>query len=151
MRRKDREIGYEETVKVLETAEYGVLSTVDALGNPYGVPMSFVFVDGCVYFHSAYKGHKIDNIRNNNRVCFSVTGKTEILPEKFTTNYESAIVFGFASETEGEEKYSALLAFITKYSSKSFLEGTEYIENMAERASVYKIIPVEITGKARRG
>lgn len=53
MRRKEKMISQEEVMEVLETAEYGVLSTVSGDGIPYGTPVNFVFMDGAIYFHCA--------------------------------------------------------------------------------------------------
>jgi nitroimidazol reductase NimA-like FMN-containing flavoprotein (pyridoxamine 5'-phosphate oxidase superfamily) len=64
LRRKDRAMAKEDTISILTTGKYGVLSTVDEIGQPYGVPLNYVFMDECIYFHAAYLGHKIDNIAN---------------------------------------------------------------------------------------
>ena len=70
MRKKNREISEDEALELLTRAEYGVLSTVDENGQPYGVPLNFCVVDGCIYFHCAVEGHKIDNIEQNSAVSF---------------------------------------------------------------------------------
>ncbi len=56
MRRIDREISEHEAVELLHKAEYGVLSTVDKSGQPYGVPLSYVYKDNAIYFHCAVDG-----------------------------------------------------------------------------------------------
>ncbi len=56
MRRKDRETSEEEACQLLAAGEYGVLSTVGADGEPYGVPLSYVYRDGEIFFHSAPEG-----------------------------------------------------------------------------------------------
>lgn len=43
MRRKDRKIETDEAIKILKTGEYGVLSTVDIDGYPYGVPINYIW------------------------------------------------------------------------------------------------------------
>ena len=43
LRRKDRGISHQEAVELLDKVEYGVLSTVDKNGQPYGVPLSYVY------------------------------------------------------------------------------------------------------------
>ena len=45
-------------------------------------------------FHSAKAGHKIDAIARDPRASFCVIGQDDVLPEKFTTRYRSAIAFG---------------------------------------------------------
>ncbi len=105
MRRKDRLADQEQTWRVLEQGEYGVLSTVSPEGQPYGVPLSYCLLDGALYFHCALAGHKLDNLAANHRVSFCVVGRTQLMPEKFATLYESVVVFGRASEAlEGEKR-----------------------------------------------
>ena len=53
MRRKDKEIGTDEAINLLAGCEYGVLSTVDSDGQPYGVPLNYAYKDNCIYFHKS--------------------------------------------------------------------------------------------------
>jgi uncharacterized protein len=150
IRRKDREISIREAIEILVSAEYGVLSTVDKDGQPYGVPLSYVYKNDSIYFHCALNGQKLDNITNNPRVSFCVVGKTKILPEKFATEYESAVAFGLASEVYGNERYNALLWLLEKYSPDFIEEGKQYIELKDKATKVFKIEISHVSGKARR-
>ena len=150
MRRKDRLITDAETFSILEKGEYGVLSTVSADKEPYGVPLNYCFMNECVYFHCAVDGRKVHNIINNPRVSFCVVGETEVLPDKFATNYESCIVQGLAAEISGEEKQSALEGLVHKYSAEFVAEGVKYIEKLKDKTRVFKISIESISGKARR-
>jgi nitroimidazol reductase NimA-like FMN-containing flavoprotein (pyridoxamine 5'-phosphate oxidase superfamily) len=150
IRRKDREISIQEAIKILDSAEYGVLSTVDKEGQPYGVPLSYVYRNSCIYFHCALIGQKLDNITNNPRVSFCVVGKTKILQDKFATEYESAIAFGLASEVYGNERYNALMWLLEKYSPDFIKEGKQYIELKDKSTKIIKIEISHISGKARR-
>ncbi len=59
MKRKDREISKADCEAVLRDAEYLVMATVDKENIPYAVPLSFVYFEGKIYFHSGMrKGHK---------------------------------------------------------------------------------------------
>ncbi len=150
IRRKDREISLANSVKLLTDAEYGVLSTVDAIGQPYGLPLNFVYKDNCIYFHCATVGHKLDNLNLNSKVSFCVVGQTKILPEEFATEYESAIIFGEALEVFDEEKYNALVYLVEKYSADFIKEGKQLIEAQDEQVRVIKISVKQITGKTRK-
>jgi uncharacterized protein len=150
MRRKDRMITDPEIFSILEKGEYGVLSSVSSNGEPYGVPLNYCLMDQCIYFHCAVEGRKINNINDNPKVSFCVVGKTEILPDKFGTNYESCIVQGSASESFGEEKQLALEGLIHKYSASFLSEGLKYIEKLRDKTRVFKISIESISGKARR-
>ncbi|WP_371362409.1 hypothetical protein SRRS_35600 [Sporomusa rhizae] len=94
MRLAKQELDSERTRRILETAFYGVLSTVSEDGMPYGVPLNHVLTDNKLYFHCAVKGHKLDNILHSSKACFTVVGDTKMLPEIFTAHFESVIAFG---------------------------------------------------------
>jgi nitroimidazol reductase NimA-like FMN-containing flavoprotein (pyridoxamine 5'-phosphate oxidase superfamily) len=147
MRRKDKQIDRDEALKLLAACEYGVLSTVDDDGQPYGVPLNYAYQDNCIYFHCARIGHKIDNIANNPRVSFCVVGDTKVLPADFSTNYESAIAFGTASEIQGTERYNALIWLLEKYSSDFMVEGKQFIKKEDKATKVIKIEIVHVSGK----
>ena len=150
IRRKDRAITQEESEALLIRAEYGVLSTVSKNGEPYGVPLNFCVIDGGIYFHCAVKGRKIDHIKHNTSVSFCVVGNTEVLPEKFGTKYESAIVTGEIEEVFDDEKQMALEGLLHKYSQDFFEKGLEYIQNLKEKTRVFKISIDHLSGKARK-
>lgn len=46
-------------------------------GAPYVVPLNYGYVDGRVLFHCALKGQKLDYLRANPRVCFTVGRQKE--------------------------------------------------------------------------
>ena len=150
MRRKDRMITNEETFSILDKGEYGILSTTSSNNEPYGVPVNYCIINECIYFHRALEGRKIDNINSNPNVSFCVVGKTEVLPDKFGTRYESCIVQGLASESFGEEKQLALEGLIHKYSENFISEGLEYIEKLKDKTRVFIISIESISGKARK-
>jgi nitroimidazol reductase NimA-like FMN-containing flavoprotein (pyridoxamine 5'-phosphate oxidase superfamily) len=150
IRRKDREIGNSEAITILDSGEYGILSTVDEAGQPYGVPLNYVYRNNRIYFHCALGGRKLDNIQTNPKVAFCVVGKTKVLPDQFGTLYESTVAFGTASEAVGDERYNALLWLLEKYCAGYTDEGKRYIEQKDKAVKVIKIEIDQISGKARR-
>ncbi len=147
LRRKDKQIPIEEAGILLSKAEYGVLSTVGGDGQPYGIPLNYVFKKNAIYFHCALVGHKIDNIEKNPKVSFCVVGDVEVLPSEFSTNYVSTVVFGIASEVQGTERYNALEWLLEKYSPKFIEEGKKYIAKLDTATKVVKIKIQHISGK----
>lgn len=150
MRRKDREIKNDEVIEILKNNDYGILSTISQNGYPYGLPISYVYINDSIYFHCAVEGHKLDNIKNNDKVSFCVVGKTCVLPDKFSTKYESVIIFGMAVEVFDDEKNIALLEILNKYSPDYIEKGKEYIANAGVKTKVIKINIEHISGKARK-
>lgn len=151
MRRKDRQSTPEEALELLNRGEYGILATADSSNQPYAVPLSFACGDNCIYFHCAKEGYKLDNIKNNEKVSFAVIGDTQVLPDKFSTSFESVVVFGKATfVVDDSEKVVALKALIEKYSKDFMKEGLEYIHRAAAGTCVVKIDIEHMTGKNRQ-
>lgn len=150
IRRSDRKITGREAEEILDSGEYGILSTVGVDGHPYGVPLSYVYRNNAIYFHCATSGHKIDNIQHHGGVSFCVVGRTKVLPDKFATEYESAIVFGMATEITGSERLDALLWLLEKYCPDYQEEGARYIERENDATKVFRISIKHISGKARK-
>jgi len=149
MRRQDRKTDNEKAAAILAAGEYGILSTVGDNGYAYGVPLSYAYSNGKIYFHCALEGHKLDNIRYNNKVSFCVVGATEVLPESFSTKYESVIVFGKASEADDDEKQEAHVAILKKYSSEFMEKGIKYMKTDLCKTKIIKIEIEHMTGKSR--
>ena len=149
IRRTDRIASDAQIMQLLESAEYGVLSTVDGANQPYGVPVSFVLLDDKLYIHSALEGHKLDNIALNPQVSFCVVGKTELLPDKFAMKYESVIVSGRASLLMGEAKEAPLQALLAKYSPGHPESGDRYLQKLVHKTAVIALSMELVTGKAR--
>jgi len=150
IRRQDRKISESEAIEILKKGEFGVLSMCTSDNKGYGIPLNFTFENNKIYFHCAIEGSKLNYLKNNNKVSFCVVGKTEILPSKFGTIYESAIAFGTTSEVEGEEKQEALTRIIEKYSGNYIQEGKEYINKLFDKVKVIKLSIESITGKSRK-
>ncbi|MFZ5353744.1 MAG: pyridoxamine 5'-phosphate oxidase family protein [Bacillota bacterium] len=150
MRRKDRQADEATIDKLITNGEYGIISTTGENGYAYGVPVNFVYSDGSIYFHCAKDGQKLDNINYNNKVCFTIVGATKVLPDKFSTVYDSVIVFAKAYIVDDEnEANEALKKLIEKYSPDFLNEGLEYIARSARHTAVVKLEIVRVTGKSR--
>ena len=94
MRRIRQQLSEKETLNILESATSGVLCLLGDEGYPYGVPISHVYHDRHLYFHTALRGHKVDAIRKYPKASFTVITKDDIHPAEFTTYFTSVICFG---------------------------------------------------------
>lgn len=150
LRRPELALSPADSEQLLAQGEYGVLSSVDAQGQPYAIPLNYAFGAGSIYFHCALSGHKLDNLAANPRVCFCVVGRTELLPAEFDTRYQSVLAFGTASEVSGAERRNALGWLVEKYSPCFRAEGERYIERHDAATRVFKIHLDHFSGKARR-
>ena len=102
MRRFRQQLSREECEEILRTATSGVLAVYGDDGYPYAVPVSHVYEDGKLAFHCARVGHKIDALRQNDKVSFCVVAQDRVMPKERTTAFISVIAFGRARIVEDE-------------------------------------------------
>lgn len=120
MRRIRQQLTEAEIETILKSATAGVVAVGGDNGYPYAVPVSYVYADGKIFFHSALQGHKIDAVRNNPKVSFCVIAEDNIKPQEFTTNFRSVIAFGKARIIEDtDEKMAMLRLLAARYSDDS--------------------------------
>ena len=111
MRRKNQLLPQEEAEAILRQGTSGVLSLLGGGGYPYGVPLSYVYHNGKLYFHCAKAGHKLDAIRREGKCSFCVIDQDQVVAEKYTTLFRSVIAFGQVRVLEDDgEKHAALEA-----------------------------------------
>ena len=102
MRRKRQQLSDSESIEMLKKATSGTLALLGDGGYPYAVPISYVYEEGKMYFHSAKEGHKVDAIRDCDKASFCVIDKDDVHPEKYTTFFRSVIAFGKIHIVEDE-------------------------------------------------
>ncbi len=78
MRRKRQQLAEEESIAILEKATAGTLALLGDNDYPYAVPISYVYHDGKLYFHSALAGHKVDAIRKCDKASFCVIEQDDV-------------------------------------------------------------------------
>lgn len=119
MRRADKEIADGAVVEeLLREAEVGRLATCSG-GEPYVVPVSFVYHGGRIILHGSGGGRKMENIASNPRVCFEIDQSEKVEGERpcdYSFRYMSVVVQGVARVLEGEgERLAALRRLTEKY------------------------------------
>ena len=104
MRRKRQQLSEEEVLRILRSSTSGTLGLLGDGGYPYAVPISYVYSDGKLYFHSALSGHKVDAIRNYDKASFCVIEQDDVQPEQYTTYFRSVIAFGRVHIIDDEQE-----------------------------------------------
>ena len=147
MRRGKQLLSKEGTIAVMDRCTNGVLACFGDDDYPYAVPLSYVYFNDKIYFHSAIAGHKIDSVTKNPKVSFSVIDDDTIVSEEYTTYFRSVIAFGKARIVEGDERLKAFKALVEKYSGNQ-PEEAKHKEIIGCTQSYIIAIDVEhITGK----
>lgn len=151
IRRRDRLLTEERAYSLLKEGEYGILSMISPEGDPYGVPVNYVW-DGesAIYIHCAPEGKKLRCLHSSPTASFCIVGNTHVIPDKFTTNYES-IILTCNAETglTPEERMEALRRLIDKYSLPFKTIGEKYAEKSFHRTEIIKLNIVSFSGKSK--
>lgn len=173
MRRKDREMPRDFGLGVIDRAAFGTLSVTDETGAPYSVPLSIVRENENLYFHSARAGRKVDLLQDGTTVCVAFVANvcvpelysdeelaqlqtesekaSELTSRIFTTEYESAVVFGKISrvETDGEKQH-ALRLICQKYTPSKMDLFDLAVQSGMRHTLIYKIAIDELTAKRKK-
>ena len=128
-----------------------MLATVGQGGWPYAVPVNHVLAGDALYIHCAQEGHKLENIAHEERVCFCAVAGAEVLPERLSTLYESAIVFGKATVvTDSAERRRAMELLAARFCGGVTPEAKRTIAESGPHTAIVRIDIERITGKAHR-
>ncbi len=148
MRKAEREIMDQgELEEVIRRAEVCRLAMVDD-GEPYIVPMNFGYRDGCLYFHCAKEGRKLDVLRENPKVCFELEADVRLVrgesPCKWSTSYESVIGWGTADIIMDEKEVKRGLEFLMAH----YTEGPfDFDPRSLSLTALIKVKVERMTGK----
>ena len=152
MRRFKQALTPQECAAVLERSTAGVLALIGDGGCPYAVPLSYVWLDGSVYFHFALAGHKLDAVRRCEKASFCVIVQDQIVPEEYTTHFRSVIAFGRVRElTDEAERRTAALALARKYHPGDSEEHRQsYLDRSWASLCLLELRVEHLTGKQAR-
>lgn len=147
MRRKNRELPYEECIEILTNEPRGVLAVLGDYDYPYTVPMTHVFVDGKIYFHGAQTGHKNDAIKKHDKVSYCVMDKGVKAKDSWWYTFKSVIVFGkIRTLTDKDEKIEKLTYLGDKF-FPTHEETVSEINRLLDKTEVFEITIDHISGK----
>jgi nitroimidazol reductase NimA-like FMN-containing flavoprotein (pyridoxamine 5'-phosphate oxidase superfamily) len=148
MRRRKQQVSQAEAEEMLKAATSGVLAVTGDDGYPYAVPVSHVYAENKLFFHSAAAGHKLDSIRKNPKVSFCVIAQDEVQPATLTTHYRSAVAFGTARVlTEPAEIQHAMELLAARFSADFMVEARKAIQDDWKRFTAVEVKIEHLTGK----
>lgn len=139
----------EETIEILKQEPRGVLSVIGDDGYPYGIPMDHWYhdADGCLYFHSGKKGHKIDAMNRCSKASYCVYDQGFRREGEWSLNIKSVVVFG---RIEIVEDFKTAME-ITRQLSLKYTDDVAYIDweiqQSGKNTLVFRLVPEHITGK----
>lgn len=149
MRRKRQQLSNEESIGLLQEATAGTLALLGDGGYPYAVPLSYVYADGHLYFHSALSGHKVDAIRNCAKASFCVIAQDQVKPQEYTTYFRSVIAFGNIHIVEDPEEKLAIARLLgNRYNPHQDEVLQQELEHGLSRMLALRFDIEHLTGKA---
>jgi uncharacterized protein len=159
MRRKHSEVtDFRQIETILASANIGRMATVDADGYPYVTPVNFVFHEGCVYFHCALQGEKLDNIDRDPRVGFEVDVPLAYLEVGFNPErnpcgvhqlYHCVVIRGKARIVpDGDLKTLALNALVAKHEGHGDFPPVIPASPAYQACHVVEVRPERISAKS---
>ena len=96
IRRTKNKISDEEARQLLFHEKRGIFAVNGDDGYPFAVPVNYYYdmEHEKIYFHGARTGHKIDALKNSDKVCFTVYGNEQRREGDWAPYLQSVVVFG---------------------------------------------------------
>lgn len=148
MRRREREItSRAEMEEILRRSAIFHLAMTDEQG-PYAVPLNCGYEDGCLWFHCAREGRKIEALRRDNRVCVVAEADARMVTSgqacDWTMKYRSVIATGRAIIVDDPvEKARGMDVIMRHYGGPA----GDYRAPSMERTLLVRIEIQDMTGK----
>ena len=147
--RKNQQLSREECIRLLDEQRRGVLSVLGEDGYPYGMPMNHWYDrrDGSLYFHCGRSGHRLDALRQNNKVSFCTHDHGVRAEGEWAWTVRSVIVFGRVELVDDWET----VVDVTTQLSRNFIQDEEHIRKeiaaYGQETLLLRLIPEHICGK----
>jgi nitroimidazol reductase NimA-like FMN-containing flavoprotein (pyridoxamine 5'-phosphate oxidase superfamily) len=159
MRRKHSEVtDPKEIARIFSLTNIGRMATIGRDGYPYITPVNFVSLDDNIYFHCALKGEKLDNLKQDPRVCFEVDVPLSYIdrdldPTRPTCHlhqyYHCVIIRGKAVVVEDPKlKVAALNALVAKHEGNDDFELVNENMPLCKACHVIEIKPESVSAKS---
>ena len=148
LRRKKQALNDGEIAAVIDRGSYGILSLCGEEGMPYGVPLNYVFSDGCFYFHCGKRGHKLELIGENAKASLTIVDRDTVIPSRFATDFISVIAFGCVEVVEDDaEKYRSIRLLADRFGIDDDHAKEEEIHSTFNALTMLRFRPEKISGK----
>ncbi|HEY3887951.1 MAG TPA: pyridoxamine 5'-phosphate oxidase family protein [Caulobacteraceae bacterium] len=153
VRRPDKLMDDTQAHALLARGFAGRLGTADAAGQPYVIPLLYIWEGTEIWVHNtAARGHLRANVEANDRVCFEVDEAGPVFAYgRFECDtavaYESVVVFGrIRIVADRQAKQGFCEALMAKYGPADTDRPAGFFPRLAQ-ITVYAISVERITGK----
>ncbi len=135
-------LSQEEARKLLGEQRIARLGCVLGSGDPYVVPVNYLFKDDCVYIHSTF-GLKVEALRENPKACLQADDIKDIF------NWRSVVAFGeFEEITDENERTVIFQKLFELFQKLTPVEAMKQVRDESEESVLFRIRLRHMTGRA---
>lgn len=148
LRRAQKRIEDEKVLNLLKTERRGVFAVNGDDGYPFAIPVNFLFDEETnkIYFHGAKEGHKVDSLKKDDKICFTVYGNEFYKEGEWAPYMQSVVIFGRCKLVSDPE----LTAIKVRELATKYYPNSDEIDNEMKiigRTQLYEISIEHMTGK----
>lgn len=143
IRKKKNEISTDAAKVLLRSSRRGVLAVNGDDGYPYAIPINYLYDEENekIIFHGAKAGHKVDALKKNDKICFTVFGNEMVKEEAWAPFLQSVVVFGRCHLVESQED---AIALVKKFAAKYYPNMDMVNEEAASSGRAVQMFEIQI-------
>ena len=143
IRKKKNEISTDAAKALLRSSRRGVLAVNGDDGYPYAIPINYLYDEENekIIFHGAKAGHKVDALKKNDKICFTVFGNEVVKEEAWAPFLQSVVVFGRCHLVESQED---AIALVKKFAAKYYPNMDMVNEEAASSGRAVQMFEIQI-------
>ena len=149
IRKKKNEITIDAAKALLKNERRGVFAVNGDDGYPYAIPVNYFYdeANNRIFFHGMKTGYKVDALKVDDKVCFTVYGNERILGEEWAPYMQSVVIFGRCRLVNNMDEVMPMLKqFAMKYYPDEKLVNDE-IASAGKAVQMYEITIEHMSGK----
>ena len=143
IRKKKNEISTDSAKELLRSSRRGVLAVNGDDGYPYAIPVNYLYDEenNSLIFHGAKAGHKVDSLKKDDKICFTVFGNEKIREEEWAPYLQSVVVFGRCHLVESRDD---ILRLVKKFALKYYPDENTVDEEIAFSGKGVQMFEIKI-------
>lgn len=149
MRRIKNKISEEDAKNLLANEKRGIFAVNGDDGYPYAIPVNYFYdrENEKIYFHGAKSGHKIDALKKDDKVCFTVYGNERYKEGDWEPYSQSTVVFGRCRLIEDAEITEARVRELALKYYPDKEEAEQELRKSIQAVQLYEITIEHLSGK----
>lgn len=151
--RRPSHMAENEILALIDSTPYAVLSTADAAGKPYGIPVTVCRVGRRFYFHGTAvpESRKAKNLAANPWGSLVWVGPNRIVEDAFTVEFLCAMASGPVSLVADRASIEEFLKAVRAQRAPSVSEEqfAQYLAKQKAWPKVWRLDAEEITGRRK--